>query len=164
MATLATHTSVNVNATITSALSSSPLDTFNTYYYTLVYKTWGLNSINHLAAISLLVFLAHALHLHLQTNPYQSVPLINKAYWFPSTLWLVYVLPLGWSFLFILALLSTVLWWSLMTLHAKQSFQSNKTLRKPSGVLTTYQGLFFQKTSKKEFEFDLGWHDRKKTL
>ncbi len=44
----------------------------------------------------------------------------------------------------------------LVALHAKQSFQSNKTLRKPSGVLTTYQGLFFRKTSKKEFKFDLG--------
>ncbi len=41
-------------------------------------------------------------------------------------------------------------------LHAKQSFQSNKTLRKPSGVLTTYQGLFFRKTLKKEFKYDLG--------
>ncbi|SRR6266702_4511777 len=41
-------------------------------------------------------------------------------------------------------------------LHAKQSFQSNKTLRKPSGVLTTYQSLFFRKTSKKELKFDLG--------
>ncbi len=51
-----------------------------------------------------------------------------------------------------------------VTLHAKQSFQSNKTLRKPSGVLTTYQGLFFQKTLKKEFKFDLGWHNKKKTL
>jgi len=50
------------------------------------------------------------------------------------------------------------------TLHTKQSFQSNKTLRKLCGVLATYQGLFFQKTSKKEFKFDLGWHDRKKTL
>ncbi len=55
-------------------------------------------------------------------------------------------------------------WWINATLHAKQSFQSNKTLRKPSGVLTTYQGLFFQKTSKKEFKSDLGWHDGKKTL
>ncbi len=70
MAASATHTSVNVNATITSALSGSPLDTFNTYYCTLVYKTWGLNSINHLAAVSLLVFLVHALHLHLQTDLY----------------------------------------------------------------------------------------------
>ena len=51
-----------------------------------------------------------------------------------------------------------------VALHTKQSFQSNKTLRKPSGVLATYQGLFFQKTSKKEFKSDLGWHDRKKTL
>ncbi|SRR6266702_449189 len=51
-----------------------------------------------------------------------------------------------------------------LSLHAKQSFQSNKTLRKPSGVLTTYQGLFFRKTLKKEFKFDLGWHNRKKTL
>ena len=46
--------------------------------------------------------------------------------------------------------------WKFQALHAKQSFQSNKTLRKPSGVLTTYQGLFFRKTSKKEFKFDLG--------
>ncbi len=36
------------------------------------------------------------------------------------------------------------------SLHAKQSFQSNKTLRKPGGVLTTYQGLCFRKTSKRE--------------
>ncbi len=42
------------------------------------------------------------------------------------------------------------------TLHTKQSFQSNKTLRKLCGVLATYQGLFFQKTSKKEFKSDLG--------
>src|SRR6266581_1343102 len=33
------------------------------------------------------------------------------------------------------------------TLHTKQSFQSNKTLRKLCGVLATYQGLFFQKKS-----------------
>jgi len=84
------------------------------YYCTLVYKIWGLNSINHLAAISLLVFLTHTLCLRLCTNPYQSVPLIDKAYRFPSTLWLVYILPLGQPFLFILTLLSTVLWWSLM--------------------------------------------------
>ncbi len=114
MAASATHTSINIDTTITSALSGSPLDTVNTYYCTLVYKTWGLNSINHLAAVSLLVFLAHTLRLCLQTNPYWSIPLIDKAYRFPSTLWLVYVLPLGRPFLFILALLSTVSWWSLM--------------------------------------------------
>src|SRR6266702_3238145 len=51
-------------------------------------------------------------------------------------------------------------WWQMLALHTKQSFQSNKTLRKLCGVLVTYQGLFFQKTSKKEFKSDLGWHDR----
>ncbi len=50
------------------------------------------------------------------------------------------------------------------SLRAKQSFQSNKTLRKPSGVLTTYQGLFFRKTSKKEFKFDLGGIKKLKVL
>src|SRR6266702_4715491 len=51
-----------------------------------------------------------------------------------------------------------------ITLHTKQNFQSNKTLRKLCGVLTTYQGLFFQKTSKKEFKFDLGGIKKLKVL
>ncbi len=35
-------------------------------------------------------------------------------------------------------------------LHAKQSFQSNKTHRKLCEVLTTYQMLYYQKTLKKK--------------
>ena len=49
-----------------------------------------------------------------------------------------------------------------ITLHTKQSFQSNKTLRKLCGVLATYQGLFFQKTSKKDFKSDLGGTTKRK--
>ena len=36
------------------------------------------------------------------------------------------------------------------SLHAKQSFQSNKTHRKLCEVLTTYQNLFYRKTLKKK--------------
>ena len=79
----ATHTSVNINATITSALSGSPLDTL--IRTTLVYKTSGLNSTKNLAAVSLLVFLVRTLRLRLRTEPYRTVPLIDKAYRFPSS-------------------------------------------------------------------------------
>ncbi len=37
-----------------------------------------------------------------------------------------------------------------ISLHAKQSFQSNKTHRKLCEVLTTYQGLYYRKTLKKK--------------
>ncbi len=39
---------------------------------------------------------------------------------------------------------------AVLSLRAKQSFQSNKTHRKLCEVLTTYQNLFYQKTLKKK--------------
>ncbi len=43
-----------------------------------------------------------------------------------------------------------------LALHTKQSFQSNKTLRKPSGVLATYQVYFFKKLRKKSLSLIWG--------
>ncbi len=48
------------------------------------------------------------------------------------------------------------------SLHAKQSFWSNKTHRKLCGVLTTYQGLFFLKNLEKKVYVLFGWHGKLK--